>query len=260
MGKSMRATAENPVLARINGIDTRQVIRWTWIIGTGFATTAGALQGHIIQLKPEMGFDLLLPMFAALILGGVGNIYGTVLGAILVGLIDSLSVAIGLSSYRAAVVFHVHYDRLVGSATGAVGGENLMDFLSLVSFLTFFLIFASLYSVTCLGLNMQWGFTGLFNVGVVGFFAVGAYASAILTGPNYPDTFLGGFRAPRHCRLCGCGRCGRPGWFSWSASLPCACARISSPSPRLALPLRFSLLLSTSRVLTRGPDGLYSLP
>ena len=107
MGKSMRAVAENPVLARINGIDTRQVIRWTWIIGTAFATVGGTFLGHIEQLRPEMGFDLLLLMFAALILGGAGNLYGTVLGAILVGLIDSMSVAIGLSAYRAAVVFMV---------------------------------------------------------------------------------------------------------------------------------------------------------
>lgn len=121
MGKSMRAVAENPVLARINGIDTRQIIRWTWIIGTAFATVGGAMQGHLIQLRPEMGFDLLLPMFAALILGGAGNIYGTVLGAILVGLIDSLSVAIGLSSYRAAVVFMVIMVILLVRPQGLLG-------------------------------------------------------------------------------------------------------------------------------------------
>ena len=56
-----------------------------------------------------------------------------------------------------------------------------MDILSLLSFLTFFLIFASFYSVTCLGLNMQWGFTGLFNVGVVGFFAVASRSEACFT-------------------------------------------------------------------------------
>ena len=121
MGKSMRAVAENPVLARINGIDTRQVIRWTWIIGTAFATVAGTLLGHIEQLRPEMGFDLLLFMFAALILGGVGNVYGTVLGAILIGLIDSLSVAIGLSSYRAAVVFMVIMVILLVRPQGLLG-------------------------------------------------------------------------------------------------------------------------------------------
>ena len=71
-----------------------------------------------------------------------------------------------------------------------------MDALSVLSFAVFFLIFASFFSLTCLGLNMQWGFTGLFNVGVVGFFAIGAYTSAIITGPNYPDTIFGGFGLP----------------------------------------------------------------
>ena len=61
-----------------------------------------------------------------------------------------------------------------------------------LSFLIFFLIFASFYSLSSLGLNLQWGFTGLFNVGIVGFFAIGAYTSAILTGPAYPDTMFGG--------------------------------------------------------------------
>ena len=82
MGKWMRATAENPTLAQVNGIDTRVVIRWTWIVGASLAAIAGTLQGHIVELRPEMGFNLLLPMFAALILGGVGNVYGTVLGRI----------------------------------------------------------------------------------------------------------------------------------------------------------------------------------
>ena len=71
-----------------------------------------------------------------------------------------------------------------------------MEFLNVVSYLVFFLIIASFYSLTCLGLNIQWGFTGLFNVGIAGFFAVGAYASALVTGPRYPDTVFGGFDLP----------------------------------------------------------------
>jgi len=59
----------------------------------------------------------------------------------------------------------------------------------------FFLTIALVYALMALGLNLQWGFTGLFNVGVAGFFAVGAYATAILTGPDYPGQ-LGGFALP----------------------------------------------------------------
>lgn len=67
--------------------------------------------------------------------------------------------------------------------------------LDLATYLVFFLILALNYAVLCLGLNLQWGFTGLFNVGVAGFFAIGAYTSAILTGPPRPDA-VGGFDLP----------------------------------------------------------------
>ncbi len=107
LGKSMRATAENPTLAQINGIDTRSVIRWTWIIGASLAAIAGTLQGHTIQLRPEMGFDLLLPMFAALIVGGGTSMYGVVAGALLIGLSEALAVGVGLSAYRLSIAFMV---------------------------------------------------------------------------------------------------------------------------------------------------------
>ena len=64
--------------------------------------------------------------------------------------------------------------------------------LEILSFPVFFLIICSFYAICCLGLNIQYGFTGLFNVGIAGFFGVGAYTSAILSGPRYPDTLIGG--------------------------------------------------------------------
>jgi branched-chain amino acid transport system permease protein len=57
------------------------------------------------------------------------------------------------------------------------------DLPGLLSYLSFFLVFASLYAIISLGLNLQWGYTGLFNVGVAGFVAIGAYTSALLTTP-----------------------------------------------------------------------------
>jgi len=70
-----------------------------------------------------------------------------------------------------------------------------VDLLGLAGYLVFFLVIALNYSLVCLGLNLQWGVTGLFNVGVAGFFAIGAYATAILTGPDYANS-LGGFGLP----------------------------------------------------------------
>ena len=124
MGRWMRATAENPTLAQVNGIDTRSVIRWTWILGASMAAIAGTLQGHIVELRPEMGFSLLLPMFAALILGGVGNIYGTVLGAIFIGVTQALAVAVGLSAYREAVSFMLMLAILLVRPQGLLGERD----------------------------------------------------------------------------------------------------------------------------------------
>lgn len=124
MGRWMRATAENPTLAQVNGIDTRVVIRWTWILGASMAAIAGTLQGHIVELRPEMGFSLLLPMFAALILGGVGNIYGTVLGAVFIGVTQALAVAVGLSAYREAVSFMLMLAILLVRPQGLLGERD----------------------------------------------------------------------------------------------------------------------------------------
>jgi branched-chain amino acid transport system permease protein len=59
------------------------------------------------------------------------------------------------------------------------------------AYLVFFLVVALYYALLCLGLNLQWGVTGLFNVGVAGFVAVGAYGTALLTGPDSPDHWGG---------------------------------------------------------------------
>ena len=105
LGKSMRAVAENASLARVNGIDVARVIRWTWGIGAGLAAIAGVLLGLAVQIHPFMGFELLLPMFAALIVGGMTNIYGAVLGALLIGLAEGFTVQYLAPEYRQAVSF-----------------------------------------------------------------------------------------------------------------------------------------------------------
>lgn len=67
--------------------------------------------------------------------------------------------------------------------------------IDLAAYLVFFLCLALIYGLVCLGLNLQWGFAGLFNVGVVGFFIVGAYTVAILSSPAAADR-VGGFDVP----------------------------------------------------------------
>src|SRR5262245_66496627 len=70
-----------------------------------------------------------------------------------------------------------------------------MELPGLLNVFVFTSIFASIYALLSLGLNLQWGYTGLFNVGVAGFYAVGAYTSALLTTPLSPY-HLGGFHLP----------------------------------------------------------------
>lgn len=121
LGKSMRAVAENPSLARVNGIDVARVIRWTWVIGAGLAAVAGVLLGLVVQIHPFMGFELLLPMFAALIVGGMTSIYGAVLGALLIGLAEGLTVQYLAPEYRQAVSFIVVIIVLMIRPNGILG-------------------------------------------------------------------------------------------------------------------------------------------
>lgn len=106
-GRAMRAVSENPGLAGVYGIDVRRVVRMTWIIGAGLACIAGVMSGLLVQIRPYMGFDLLLPLFAAAILGGIGSIPGAMLGGLVIGLAEAAAVQVVGAEWRAAVSFVV---------------------------------------------------------------------------------------------------------------------------------------------------------
>ncbi len=124
LGRAMRAVSDDPALARVAGIDVQAVIRWTWIIGGGLAAVAGALFGLTVQVSPEMGFNLILPMFAAAILGGVGSIQGAVLGGLVIGLAQSLSVPLIGAAYKPAVAFMLMFLILLFYPRGILGGRT----------------------------------------------------------------------------------------------------------------------------------------
>jgi len=104
-GRSMRAVSENPALARIVGIDVAAVIRLTWFIGGALACAAGVMLGLVVQIRPTMGAELLLPLFAAAILGGIGSVPGALLGGLIVGLAEAATVQWVGAEWRAAVAF-----------------------------------------------------------------------------------------------------------------------------------------------------------
>jgi branched-chain amino acid transport system permease protein len=107
LGHALAAVSENPVLAQVNGIDLQRTITVAWIIGGGLAALAGVAYGLTQQLSPVMGRDLVLALFAAAILGGLGHVPGAVLGGFVVGLASSLSLLVLPAGYKPAIPFLV---------------------------------------------------------------------------------------------------------------------------------------------------------
>lgn len=131
-GKAMRAMSDERDLARIAGIDTERVVVWTWLIGGGLAAAAGVFLGMDTQLNAYMGWDLLLPVFAAAILGGIGRPYGAILGGLVIGLAEELATYpwIGTTplvspDYKTAVAFAIMVAMLIWRPTGLLRGRQL---------------------------------------------------------------------------------------------------------------------------------------
>jgi branched-chain amino acid transport system permease protein len=120
----MRATADNPALARASGIDVAATRRWTWITGGALTAVAGCLLALQSQLSPELGFVLLLPIFASAILGGVGSPHGAFIGGLIVGVVGEVAVGVGIISpgYKLAVVFVVLVAVILLRPQGLFGG------------------------------------------------------------------------------------------------------------------------------------------
>ncbi|MEM8729517.1 MAG: branched-chain amino acid ABC transporter permease [Pseudomonadota bacterium] len=104
-GFSLRAVAENSTLAQVNGVNLARTIAAVWLIGGGLAAVAGVFYGISHQLIPVMGRDLVLPIFAATIVGGIGSVYGAVLGGFIVGLASNLALVVLPSGYTPSVPF-----------------------------------------------------------------------------------------------------------------------------------------------------------
>lgn len=103
IGKAMRAVADDLDLARVAGIRVDQVILWTWVIAGGLTALGGGMLGLVEAVRPNMGWFLILPMFAAVILGGIGNPYGAIAGAFVIGIAQEVSTYFLRTEYKLAV-------------------------------------------------------------------------------------------------------------------------------------------------------------
>ena len=132
IGRSMRAVADDPDLASVAGLEPERVIRWTWILGAALAATAGVLAGMDTQVHANMGWNLLLAMFASALLGGIGKPMGAVAGGFLIGLVEELSTypwvgteALVSPSYKSAVAFVIMVLVLLFRPQGILRGRLL---------------------------------------------------------------------------------------------------------------------------------------
>jgi branched-chain amino acid transport system permease protein len=123
LGRSMRATSENAALAATAGVDTASVVRNTWFIGGALAAGAGVLIGVTVQIRPYMGFDLLLPLFSAAVLGGIGSVPGAIIGGFIIGIAETLAVPLVGGEYRTAVSFVILMSVLLMRPAGLFGGR-----------------------------------------------------------------------------------------------------------------------------------------
>lgn len=105
VGKAMRASADNPELAALKGIRPERVAMLASFVGMGLVGIGGVLLGLDSSIDPLTGTRILLSLFAAAVLGGLGSAPGAVLGAFLIGMAEEVSVLVVGSQYRAAVGF-----------------------------------------------------------------------------------------------------------------------------------------------------------
>lgn len=122
-GYALRAVAENPALAQVSGVNLKRMIVAVWMIGGALSAAAGVFYTLTNQLTPMLGHTFLLPVFAATIVGGIGSVYGAVLGGFIVGIASGLSLMVLPSGYTPAMPFLLILAVLLVRPHGLFGEE-----------------------------------------------------------------------------------------------------------------------------------------
>jgi branched-chain amino acid transport system permease protein len=121
LGMSLRAVADLKDLAEASGIDVNRVILYTWIGCGALAALGGVLFGVSDTISFDMGFSLLLLMFAAVVLGGLGTAYGPMVGALIIGVVSQVSTYWISTKYRIAVALVVLIIAVIVRPQGILG-------------------------------------------------------------------------------------------------------------------------------------------
>lgn len=122
LGKAMRATSHNGTWASLMGIPVDKIISMTFMIGSALAAAGGILVGiKYPKIEPLMGIMIGLKAFVAAVLGGIGNLTGAVIGAMIMGLAEQLVVGYGSSTYRDALAFGILIVILLFRPAGLLG-------------------------------------------------------------------------------------------------------------------------------------------
>src|ERR687891_1486514 len=121
LGKRMRALSDNLELAETSGIDTSRVILWTWIFAGGLAGLAGVMAASVTDIRPELGFELLLPIFAAVVLGGIGDAFGALAAGLILGVVIEWSTLLVDARWKTFIGFVVLILALVIRPQGIFG-------------------------------------------------------------------------------------------------------------------------------------------
>ena len=125
-GRQLRAVADNADLARASGIRAHGLMLKLWLLVGALSALGGVLLGMKAVVSPEMGWDNLLPAFAAMVLGGIGSPLGAVLGALLLGVAQELAVPLLGPSYKLVLSFAVLALVLLFRPAGIMGRVQLV--------------------------------------------------------------------------------------------------------------------------------------
>ena len=122
-GFALRAVAENPTLAQVAGVRLSRMVVAVWLIGGALSAAAGMFYALTNQLNPMIGHVFLLPVFAATIVGGIGSVYGAVLGGFIVGIASGLALMLLPAGYAPAMPFLIILAVLLLRPNGLFGEE-----------------------------------------------------------------------------------------------------------------------------------------